>query len=190
MNSELIKACKGYSASKGGLNLTQFRYQLIEEFPKKKNKIESMNTRKELEYFCQNDRNIQARIKRYYNRPKTSNYSKSPRSPKSPKSPNNSKNSKTSKTSKNYFKSGSKLTSQEKKMCRCIAHVSAKNPNKCYRGSNPEWKKGPDSPNCRNPYSICRSRISGVKQIHCYDEYNFNNMPDNEVRAIKRLHGK
>lgn len=175
MDTRLFKACNGLPASKGGLNATQFRSQLIKEFPRKEKRIDSLQTRKELEEFCREDRNIQARIKRQHRSPKPSKPSKSPKSPKTPK---------------DYSKSGSKLSVREKKMCRCIAHVSAGNPVKCYTGSDPEWKKGPDSPSCRNPYAICRSRIRGVGKIRCYDDYDFRKMPENEVRAVKKLHGK
>lgn len=169
MDSKLLKACAGASASRGGLNLSEFRSSLIREFPRKEKRVKAIKTRKELEEYCRKDRNIRARMKRQ---------SFSPKAPKA------------SKASKDYFKAGSTLTSKEKKMCRCIAHVSAKNPDKCYSGSDPEWKRGRDSPNCKNPYAICRSRIKGGGKIHCYDEYDFRKMPDDEVRAVKKLHGK
>lgn len=176
MDTELIRAINGASASRGGLNLKAFKSSLAKEFPRKEKRINNIKTRKELEEYCQKDRIIRARIKR--NAPKAS---KAPRAPKG---------SKKSKPSKDYFKAGSKLTASQKKMCRCIAHVSAKNPDRCYRGPNPEWKAGPASPGCRNPYSICRASLGGGGSIRCYDEYDFRKMPKDEVRAVKKLHSK
>jgi len=177
MDPKLIRAINGASASRGGLNLKEFRSRLVKEFPRKEKRINSIKTRKELEEYCQKDRNIQARIKR--NAPKSA--SKTSKAPKTPKK---------SKPSKDYFKAGSKLTDSQKKMCRCIAHVSAKNPDRCYKGPNPEWKVGPASLGCRNPYSICRASLGGGGSIRCYDEYDFRKMPKDEVRAVKKLHGK
>lgn len=181
MDIELIRAIKGYSASGGGLNLSEFRTRLGKEFPRKKKKINNIKTRKELEAYCEKDRNIQARIKR--------SGKKSSSKPK-PKTSKPLKSSKNPKPTKDYFKEGSKLTASQKKMCRCIAHVSAKNPDKCYEGQNPGWKKGPNSLGCRNPYSICRAAVGGGGSIRCYEEYDFRKMPKDEVSALKKLHGK
>lgn len=58
----------------------------------------------------------------------------------------------------------------------------------CYQGKNPEWKLGPKSDKCVNPYSICAASVGTTSR--CYDHYDFRKMPQNEARAIKRLHGK
>jgi len=168
MDPRLIRAINAKSASRGGLNFEAFVDDLSEEFPRKARKIASFDTRKELEEYCQQDRIIQSRIR------KSHSHSYAPKKPKS----------------KDYFKSGSTLSVEEQKMCRCIAHVSAQNPGKCYRGKNPEWKKGKDSAGCRNPYGICRARLQGGGSIECYKEYDFRKMPQKEVDAIKKLHGK
>ena len=173
MQRELLRACEGASLSKGGLNFAEFKARLIQEFPRKEKRITTFKTRKELQEYCLQDRNIRAKVNRTKKSLEKTKQSYSPKSPE-----------------KDYFKSGSKLTPQQRKLCRCIAHVSAKNPGKCYEGRSPEWKLGKNSENCKNPYAICRSRIGGGGKIRCYDEYDFRKMPKEEVKAVKRLHSK
>lgn len=64
MEDSLLKACQGRSASRGGLNVKEFREALVERFPKKEKKLRTLKTRRDLQEFCKNDRNIYAAVKR------------------------------------------------------------------------------------------------------------------------------
>lgn len=89
---------------------------------------------------------------------------------------------------KDYFKPNVPLSERQQAYCRCVAHVAAKNPMSCYRGKSPEWKKGRDSENCVNPYSVCAASVGTTSK--CYNYYNFRKIPTQEKQALKRLHGK
>ena len=89
---------------------------------------------------------------------------------------------------KSYFKDSTNLSKKQQSYCRCVAHVAAKNPASCYGGSSPEWKKGAKSRGCTNPYQICAGSVG--TSASCYDQYDFRRIRTNEVRALRRLHGK
>ncbi len=89
---------------------------------------------------------------------------------------------------KSYFKDSTHLSKKQQSYCRCVAHVAAKNPASCYGGSSPEWKKGAKSRGCTNPYQICAGSVG--TSARCYDQYDFRKIRANEVRALRRLHGK
>lgn len=98
--------------------------------------------------------------------------------------PNKEKSKEKSKTKSkpNYFNNKTGLNEEQKKWCRCTLHVASKNSEKCNRSRN--WGKN----KCYNPYAVCSSRIhtsSGGKS--CGDYYNFDNIPDNEIKAYGEL---
>jgi len=241
MDKSLYLAYKGRSASRGGLNVKEFRESLVEQFPKKEKKIRACKNRKQLIECCEKDRNIRASMNRmeknYSPRNKyRSNGRRSPprspprrkinkvyrsRSPRKPeeegcgcglaKSPRKPEEEgcgcglarsprkpeeegcgcglvRSPSYPEGYFKKGTSLTDKQKRYCRCIAHVASNYPMKCYSGSDPEWKKGPKSKKCGNPYSICASSVGTTTS--CYDHYDFRRMPKKEVKALKALHGK
>jgi hypothetical protein len=87
-----------------------------------------------------------------------------------------------------YFLPGNPLTKEQKKYCRCIAHVSAKNPENCYRDG--EWEKGPKSAGCVNPYSVCTKSTKRKGRFKCAPYYNLDRIPRKEVEGIAKLHDK
>jgi len=276
MDETLFRATQGKTASRGGLNIKQFREDLVKCYPKKEKKICGCKTRKDLEAYCKRDRNINAAIKRasksygpgdarkssprgagrrsarrvvrragrrsarqqddtsyalgmarkagrrsgrrVNRRNDNTSYafgtarrtgrragrrSQSPDSPidkddsdcgcsMSPDSPTEKEDCGCSASPKSprkdYFKANSPLTDRQRAYCRCIAHVAAKNPTSCYQGKSPEWKLGPKSKTCVNPYSVCAASVGTTSR--CYNYYDFRKVPQNEVSAIKRLHGK
>jgi len=64
MDKKLFRATQGKSASRGGLNVKQFRENLVKNYPRKEKKIRACRTRGDLEAYCKRDRNINAAIKR------------------------------------------------------------------------------------------------------------------------------
>jgi len=89
-----------------------------------------------------------------------------------------------------YFLPGSPLKKKQKDYCRCLAHVSAKNPSQCYEGNNPEWKQGRKSKTCLNVYSVCTKSAKRKGRFHCLKYYDLDNIPPDEVESISALHGK
>jgi CRISPR/Cas system CSM-associated protein Csm4 (group 5 of RAMP superfamily) len=63
MDESLAKACKGYSNSRGGLNLSEFREALSKKYPRDKKKISNMS-RKELNEWCKSSKKIQKEVKK------------------------------------------------------------------------------------------------------------------------------
>lgn len=89
-----------------------------------------------------------------------------------------------------YFLPGSPLNEKQQAYCRCLAHVAAKNPSECYEGKQPEWKEGPKSDQCVNPYSVCTKSTHRQGRFHCLKYYDLDDMPQKEVEAVSALHGK
>ena len=152
----LLKACMGKSVSGGGLNVSNFREEMADMFPEKREQIVHM-TRKQLTNLCKRDKEIQGEIKEAKAR---------------------------------YFLPGTPLNERQQAYCACLNHVSAKNPASCYVGPKPEWKKGPRSQQCLNPFSVCSKSTKRKGRFHCLKYYDFDNMPQDEVKAISALHGK
>jgi len=89
-----------------------------------------------------------------------------------------------------YFLPGSPLNERQIAYCRCLAHVSAKNPAECYTGADPEWKKGPKSKRCYNMYSVCTKSTKRKGRFRCTPYYDLDDMPADEVKSIAMLEGK
>lgn len=69
-----------------------------------------------------------------------------------------------------YFHENTHLTEEQKKYCRCVMHVSAKN--------------------VTNPYAVCTKSVGRDSKINCYPEYDFSNIPTAESNAYLRQEGK
>jgi len=83
-----------------------------------------------------------------------------------------------------YFKSGSSLSEDQKKYCKCTLHVGARNSVDC--NLNKSFKLGS---NCYNPYAVCSKSTHRTGSVICGTEYDFESMPKAERDAFAALHG-
>lgn len=106
---------------------------------------------------------------------------KSPKSPKSAKSPKSPKGDE-------YFNSKSvdSISDTQKRYCRCVLHVAAKNKKECNISKGISDKKSRTS-DCVNPYAICRKNIKPETK-YCAEYYDYSNIPDRELVAFAELH--
>jgi len=86
-----------------------------------------------------------------------------------------------------YFVKGTPLSKHQMDYCRCLAHVSAKNPEWCYKHG--AWKRTRPSAPCYNPYALCTKSTKRRGRFHCTKYYDFENMPAKEVRALASMKG-
>lgn len=84
-----------------------------------------------------------------------------------------------------YFLGNAPLLDQQKKYCRCVAHVSAKNPEWCNRER--AWFSVRNGKQCANPFSICTKSTKRRGQIECSINFDFRNFPEEELRAYADL---
>lgn len=73
----------------------------------------------------------------------------------------------------------SNLPPNQKKWCRCILHVAAKQPDTCFTGNR--TGKG-----CYNVYAVC-SKSVGTSSRKCGEHFQFENIPDKELIAYAKL---
>ena len=86
-----------------------------------------------------------------------------------------------------YFVKGTSLNKAQMAYCRCLARVSAKNPEWCYK--HEAWKHvNPKSP-CYNPYAICTKSTRRRGRVYCTKYYDLENMPIKEVRSLALMKG-
>ena len=86
-----------------------------------------------------------------------------------------------------YFVKGAPLNKRQMDYCRCLAHISAKNPEWCYKHG--AWKTTRKGSPCYNPYAICTKSTRRKGRFHCTKYYNLENMPSKEVKALARMKG-
>ncbi len=86
---------------------------------------------------------------------------------------------------RDYFRPDTQLNDQEKKYCRCILSVGARNPEWCLRER--AWFKTRGGRTCYNPYAICHSSTGLRSQVSCDSEYELINIPDDELIAYALL---
>ena len=89
------------------------------------------------------------------------------------------------KSKEKYFVHNSSLNKQQMKYCRCLAHIAAKNPEWCYEHG--AWKKTKGK--CYNPYSVCTKSTKRKGRFYCNKYYDFDNMPEKEVKSLALLKG-
>lgn len=87
----------------------------------------------------------------------------------------------------NYFVSTSDLPENKKKWCRCILHVAAKQTDQCLEDVVKNSGKSFNGNKCYNVYAVCAKNI-GTTSRKCSQNYNFNNIPDNELIAYAKIH--
>jgi len=68
-----------------------------------------------------------------------------------------------------WFKGGSNLTELNKKYCRCLVHVSGK---------------------VNNPYAVCTKSVGREGSPKCFDEFDFNHIPKDELERYLEWKGK
>lgn len=83
-----------------------------------------------------------------------------------------------------YFKNKRNLSEREQKFCKCVLHVSAKQPNSC--NYDKAWYNKRNGKTCYNPYAVC-AKSTGTTSRKCSENYNFENIPDNELKAYGGL---
>ena len=87
----------------------------------------------------------------------------------------------------NYFKPNADLSDQEKKWCRCVLKVSAKQPSAC--NIEKAWFEKRDGETCYNPYAVC-SKSVGTSTRKCGENYDFESLSDSHLKAYAELHQK
>ncbi len=126
-------------------------------------------------------------------KPKRAAAKRSPRSPsKSLRSPKAG-----TKTNHNevWYKKESTLKPRQKKFCSCTMEVAKRNSEKCNRSFRRGNKRKEqltgkivDGRKCYNPYAICASRVRTTTGGRpCGDHYNYDKLPDDELRAYGEL---
>jgi hypothetical protein len=86
---------------------------------------------------------------------------------------------------RDYFRPDTHLNDREKKYCRCILSVGARNSEECLRER--AWLKTRGGRTCYNPYAICHSSTGLRTQVSCDTEYELENIPENELIAYAHL---
>ena len=94
-----------------------------------------------------------------------------------------------------YFLKDAKISESQRKYCRCVAHISAKNDEWCY--THGMWKRGRSSGRslskrkCYNPYAVCTKATHrrGPGSRECLKYMDLDNMPLSEVKALANLKG-
>lgn len=81
-----------------------------------------------------------------------------------------------------YFKSNNTLPEPQKRWCRCILHVGSQQSDKCLENMRENVGKVIDGKKCYNIYAICSSSV-GTSSRQCGINYDFTNIPDNELIA-------
>ncbi len=72
------------------------------------------------------------------------------------------------------------LPEDEKKYCRCVLHVAAKQSDDCNKNKN--W----GSHNCYNPYAVC-AKSTRSSSRRCGENYIFENIPDDHLTSYASL---
>ncbi|AGO83813.1 hypothetical protein psal_cds_254 [Pandoravirus salinus] len=85
-----------------------------------------------------------------------------------------------------YFWRGAPLDDQQKKYCRCLLHVAARNKAGCY-----DTPDALGTGRCYNPYAVCTASVG--RQSACSEFYAptpqavRDGIPDDEVEAFARM---
>jgi hypothetical protein len=86
----------------------------------------------------------------------------------------------------NYFKIDADLRENEKKWCRCVLHVAAKQTDQCLEDVNEHAGQVFNGRTCYNPYAICSATV-GTSSRKCGINYEFRNIPDQELIAYAKI---
>ena len=97
-----------------------------------------------------------------------------------------------SKAAKNrtYFLRPDRMSEAEKKYCRCLADVGAKQGASCLRGVGKRGSRATGK-GCYNPYAICgRLKPKSLGSGGCAMFYNYKTMPYAQTKATADIHNK
>jgi hypothetical protein len=86
----------------------------------------------------------------------------------------------------NYFKKDADLRENEKKWCRCVLHVAAKQSDQCLVNVNERAGQVFNGLTCFNPYAVCGASV-GTSSRKCGINYEFRNIPDQELIAYAKI---
>ena len=86
-----------------------------------------------------------------------------------------------------YFVKGTPLNKRQMDYCRCLAHISAKNPEWCYKHG--AWKTVRRGTPCYNEFAVCTKSTKRKGRFKCTQYYDLRNMPSSEVRGLARMKG-
>lgn len=79
------------------------------------------------------------------------------------------------------------LSENDNKYFRCLLHVAAKQSPNCLSGRQWPTKGSGGTGKCYNPYAVCHTTVSAGRPS-CSTNYNFNNLPDQELQSYASLH--
>ena len=88
-----------------------------------------------------------------------------------------------SESKEDWIKKNTQETPQQKKYCRCLLEVAAKQTDKCLT-SGTKGTKG-----CPEPHAIC-ARSTGTSTGRTPCDHDFDSMPNEYLIAFLELHGK
>jgi len=75
-----------------------------------------------------------------------------------------------------YFGEDASLTEQEKKYCRCIMHVAAKQSDWCLKQR--AWGERRGNKTCYQPWSVCTKSTKRRAVVECSKNFDFSRVPD------------
>ena len=78
------------------------------------------------------------------------------------------------------------LTEPQKKYCRCVLKVAAKQAGAC--NVDKAWYESRDGVKCYNPYAVC-AKSTGTTSRECGKNYSFKDLSDAELTAYAQLSG-
>lgn len=91
-----------------------------------------------------------------------------------------------------YMLPGAPITDADARTCRCTLHVGAKQPEWCLEEhAYFQKRKNPSTgriESCYNPYAVCVSSTQHAYPGVCTEYFNFDEIPDDELRAYAHLH--
>lgn len=78
------------------------------------------------------------------------------------------------------------LPYEKKKFCDCVLKVAGKQTEGCLEQK--AWRERVDGKICYNPYPVCAKSV-GTTSRECGRYYDFNKIPDIELRGYAALNG-
>ena len=90
------------------------------------------------------------------------------------------------KTEKRMMVKGTLLSPRERKWCRCVLHVAAKQNKKCLQQK--KWREVVDGEVCTNPYAVCSKSVgTSTGRKSCAMWYNFKDLTLDELLGYTNL---
>lgn len=90
------------------------------------------------------------------------------------------------KTEKRMMVKGTLLSPRERKWCRCVLHVAAKQNKRCLKQK--KWREVVDGEVCTNPYAVCSKSVgTSTGRKSCAMWYNFKDLTLDELLGYANL---